>query len=90
MKDECEEAWAWLSKIPPECWARHLMDTNCKTDLVVSNLSEVFYRMILDVRGKPVKTMSEGIRTKLMVRYEKRGLLLKIVGGKSHPPTPRS
>ena len=90
MKDECEEAWAWLSKIPPECWARHLMDTNCKTDLVVSNLSEVFNRIILDVRGKPVKTMFEGIRTKLMVRYEKRGLLLKIVGGKSHPPTPRS
>jgi hypothetical protein len=68
MKDESEEAWAWLSKIPVECWARYAMDTNCKTELVVNNLSEVFNRMILDVRGKPVKTMFDGIRTKLMVR----------------------
>ena len=72
LKDESEEAWAWLSKIPVECWARYAMDTNCKTDLVVNNLSEVFNRMILDVRGKPVLSMFEGIRTKLMMRYEKK------------------
>jgi hypothetical protein len=30
----------------------------------VNNLSEVFNRMILDVRGKPVVTMFEGIRSK--------------------------
>ena len=72
MKDECEEAWAWLSKSPEECWARHAFDTNCKTDLVVNNLSEVFNRMILDVRGKPVRTMFEGIRSKLMVRYDRK------------------
>jgi hypothetical protein len=46
------------------------MDNNCKTDLVVNNLSEVFNRMILDVRGKPMMTMFEGIRSKLMVRHE--------------------
>nr|XP_051229278.1 uncharacterized protein LOC127347092 [Lolium perenne] len=72
MKDESEEAWAWLSKIPVECWARYAMDTNCKTDLVVNNLSEVFNKMILDVRGKPVKTMFEGVRSKLMVRHEEK------------------
>ena len=37
MKDECEEA------IFCRIWDRHAMDTNCKTDLVVNNLSEVFY-----------------------------------------------
>ena len=72
LKDESEEAWAWLSKIPVECWARYAMDTNCKTDLVVNNLSEGFNKMILDVRGKPILTMFEGIRTKLMMRYEKK------------------
>lgn len=70
MRDESKEAWSWLMKIPVDCWARYAMDTNCKIDLVVNNLSEVFNMMILDVRAKPVKTMFEGIRTKLMVRHE--------------------
>jgi hypothetical protein len=56
--------------IPVACWARHAFDSNCKTGLVVNNLSEVFNRMILDVRSKPIKTMLEGIRTKIMVRNE--------------------
>jgi hypothetical protein len=70
MKAECYEAWEWLTNIPVACWARHAFDSNCKTDLVVNNLSEVFNRIILDVRSKPIKTMLEGIRTKIMVRNE--------------------
>jgi hypothetical protein len=70
MKEECLEAWEWLMKIPVATWARYAMDYNCKTDLVVNNLSEVFKRMILDVRGKPVRTMFDGIRKKLMVRND--------------------
>ena len=69
LKNDCEEAYEWLVKIPPETWARHLFDTNCKTDLTVNNLSEVFNKMILDVRNKPIRTMLEGIRNKLMVKY---------------------
>jgi hypothetical protein len=49
-------------------WARHAVDTNCKTDLVVNNLSEVFNRYILDVRKKPIGTMVEGIKNKLMTK----------------------
>ena len=45
------------------------MDTNCKTDLVVNNLSEVFNKWVLDVRAKPIRTMVDGIRTKLMVKF---------------------
>ena len=71
MKSDCEEAYNWLAAIPAECWARHAFDTNCKTDLVVNNLSEVFNRMILDVRSKPIWTMVDGIRTKLMMKYSK-------------------
>ena len=70
LKEESEIAWVWLSKIPVETWARHAMDYNCKSDLVVNNLSEVFNKMILNVRGKPVQTMIDGSRTKLMVRHE--------------------
>ncbi|XP_071676965.1 uncharacterized protein [Lolium perenne] len=72
MKEECLEAWEWLMKIPVATWARYAMDYNCKTDLVVNNLSEVFNRMILDVRGKPVRTMFDGIRKKLMVRNDEK------------------
>ena len=32
LKNECEDAWRWLSGIPVHTWARHEMDTNCKTD----------------------------------------------------------
>jgi hypothetical protein len=73
LKKESEEAWTWLSKIPVHTWSRHAFDTNCKTDLVVNNLSEVFNRYILDVRKKPIRTMIEGIKNKMMTRnHEKR------------------
>ncbi|KAM0829400.1 hypothetical protein ACQ4PT_066876 [Festuca glaucescens] len=69
LKADCEEAYNWLVQIPAEAWARYLFDSNCKTDLVVNNISEVFNRMILNVRNKPIRTMLEGIRNKLMVKY---------------------
>ncbi|KAK1646972.1 hypothetical protein QYE76_064777 [Lolium multiflorum] len=68
MKADCEEAYNWLMQIPVETWARHAFDTNCKTDLVVNNISEVFNKMILDVRNKPIRTMLEGLRNKVMVK----------------------
>ncbi|KAE8773692.1 hypothetical protein D1007_54033 [Hordeum vulgare] len=71
LKGECENAWKWLEKIPKETWCRSAMDYNCKTDLVVNNLSEVFNKMILDVRAKPIRTMFEGIRTKQMIKRQK-------------------
>ena len=52
LRAECEEAWEWLSVIPKITWAGHAFETNCKTDLVVNNLSEVFNKYILDVRKK--------------------------------------
>jgi hypothetical protein len=72
MKEESEEAFDWLSKIPVECWAKYAMDDNCKTDLIVNNLSEVFNKMILDVRGKTFRTMFDRIRTKIMVKHESK------------------
>ena len=48
------------------------MDTNCKTDLVNNNLSEVFNIYILDERNKPVVTMLVGIYDKQMVRFDEK------------------
>jgi hypothetical protein len=69
LKRTDEKAWEWLCKIPSKHWARHALDTHCKTDLVVNNISEVFNSFILKVRDKPIRTMIDSIRTKLMVRY---------------------
>ncbi|KAE8777233.1 WD repeat-containing protein 43 [Hordeum vulgare] len=71
MKKESEKAWKWLSEIPKKNWARHAFDTNCKTDLVVNNLSEVFNKYILDVRKKSIRTMCDGIKDKMMVRWHR-------------------
>ncbi|XP_073355382.1 uncharacterized protein [Aegilops tauschii subsp. strangulata] len=71
LKAESEEAWQWLSAIPKKTWARHAFDTNCKTDLVVNNLSEVFNKYILDHRKKPIRTMCDGIKDKQMVRWHR-------------------
>ena len=65
------------------------MDHTCKTDLVVNNLSEVFNKMILDVRAKPIRTMFEGIRTKQISRGNKLGRSYRLAGGQSHQPTQR-
>jgi transposase-like protein len=69
MKKEDKEAWEWMCKIPPIHWAQHAFDINCKTDLVVNNISEVFNSYILKVRDKSIVIMIEAIRTKLMPRF---------------------
>ncbi|XP_073353557.1 uncharacterized protein [Aegilops tauschii subsp. strangulata] len=71
LRAESEEAWEWLPAIPKKTWARHGFYTNCKTDLVVNNLSEVFNKYILDVRRKPIRTMCDGIKDKQMVRWHR-------------------
>ena len=78
LKAQCEDAWKWLKKIDASAWARFAMDHTCKTDLVVSNLSEVFNKMILDVRAKPIRTMFEGIRTKQMIKRQQTREKLQI------------
>lgn len=80
LKEDCEEAWEWLSKINPKHGARHAMDTNCKTDLVVNNLSEIFNNFIIDVKDKPIVTMIDGIRTKLMARFEAKRIGIQKAG----------
>ena len=69
LKKDCVEAYEWLVKNPAETWARHLFDTNYKIDLVVNNISKVFNRMILNVRSKPIRTVLEGVRNKLILKY---------------------
>ncbi|XP_040252179.1 uncharacterized protein [Aegilops tauschii subsp. strangulata] len=72
MKAECIAAWEGMSRIPPKAWSRHAVDINCKTDLVVNKLSEVFNNYILDVRNKPIVTMINGIKDKFLVMFHQK------------------
>ncbi|XP_020181711.1 uncharacterized protein [Aegilops tauschii subsp. strangulata] len=78
LKAQSEDAWKWLKKIEVSTWPRFAMDHTCKTDLVENNLSEVFNKMILDVRAKPIRTMFEGIRTKKMIKRQQTREKLQI------------
>lgn len=68
LKTFDEDAWKWVKESPKEHISRHAFSTKSKTDLVVNNLSEVFNKYILDYRDKPIVTMLELIRTRLMTR----------------------
>ncbi|KAJ1703320.1 hypothetical protein LUZ63_003099 [Rhynchospora breviuscula] len=74
-------AFEWLKTKPPAEWCKAYFSTNCKSDMVLNNLCEVFNKYILDARDKPIITMLEMIRTKLMRRLQvKRDELMKYKG----------
>ncbi|KAL0373221.1 UNVERIFIED_CONTAM: hypothetical protein Scaly_1003700 [Sesamum calycinum] len=67
-------AYDWLLKIPTEMWSRHAFDERMKNDHVTNNISESFNHWVGDLRSKPVLTLVDGLRTKLMCRLQKRKL----------------
>ena len=62
--------YEYLSKIPVVTWSRSKFTKNSKSDLIVNNLSECFNSYILDVRDKPILTILNIIRMKLMRRFQ--------------------
>ncbi|KAL5763779.1 hypothetical protein ACOSQ2_016373 [Xanthoceras sorbifolium] len=53
-------------------WARHAFDSRIKFDHVTNNMSECFNRWIKDERDKPILTLLELLRGKIMVRFSKK------------------
>lgn len=60
-------------KIDPHHWCRAHFQTRYKCDILLNNLCECFNSQILEARVKGIVTMTEVIRTKLMVRVQKKG-----------------
>jgi hypothetical protein len=85
MKAYDEDAWKWVKAIPKQHISRHAFRINSKTDLVVNNLSEVFNKYILDYRDKPIVTMSELVRTRLMTRFHLKRTGVDSVGWEITP-----
>ncbi|XP_035546580.1 uncharacterized protein LOC118348629 [Juglans regia] len=70
LKALSQPAYDYLKVIDPSQWSRAWFNTFSKSDLVVNNLSECFNAYILQARDKPIVTMVETIRKKLMGRYQ--------------------
>ncbi|KAJ1693179.1 hypothetical protein LUZ63_009877 [Rhynchospora breviuscula] len=75
------KAFEWLSTKPKPEWTKSHFSTQSKSDMLLNNLCEVFNKYIIDARDKPIITMLEIIRTKLMRRFQtKRDEMLKYNG----------
>lgn len=66
IKDTNTEAHAYLIKLGVHTWARHCFDDRVRSDHITNNLAESFNNWIGHWRGKPILTMLEGIRCKVM------------------------
>ncbi|XP_028107005.1 uncharacterized protein LOC114306047 [Camellia sinensis] len=72
MLELSSEAHIWLSKFLVKIWARHTFDHRVKSEHVTSNMVESFNNWIGNVRGKPILTLLENIKLKLMNKLHKR------------------
>lgn len=68
LKELSQSAYTWLVNKPANEWSKSQFLTRSKSDMLLNNLSECFNKYILDARDKPILTMLEMIRTKLMRR----------------------
>ncbi|KAB2595874.1 hypothetical protein D8674_031324 [Pyrus ussuriensis x Pyrus communis] len=81
LKELDEEAYKWLKKRDPNMRARHRFSSKLKCDMLLNNLCECFNSWILAARDKPILTMLEMIKCKIMRRLQvKRDLISKFEG----------
>jgi len=81
LKRMSPAAFEYLDKIDPSGWSRAWFHDYPKCDLLVNNICEYFNAYILKARDKPILTMLEMIRIKLMRRYQvKRDGISKLTG----------
>ncbi|KAF7801828.1 uncharacterized protein G2W53_040939 [Senna tora] len=64
-------AWRWLNKLDPKVWSRHTFRILPKNWSLTSNMCEQFNAKITKYRAKPVLTMAEEIRCKVMRKITK-------------------
>ncbi|KAF7145405.1 hypothetical protein RHSIM_Rhsim04G0059700 [Rhododendron simsii] len=72
IKNISKEAHKWLSDVSVDQWARHAFDERVKNDHITNNLTESFNSWLGHLRHKPILSLLEGVRTKVMTRIQKR------------------
>ncbi|KAK8653344.1 hypothetical protein V6N13_127351 [Hibiscus sabdariffa] len=72
LKGLSKNAWDWLAPKDPRMWLKSHFSVRCKSDMLLNNNYECFNKLILEARDKPIISLLESIRTKLMQRLAKR------------------
>ncbi|KAL5779583.1 hypothetical protein ACOSQ2_010320 [Xanthoceras sorbifolium] len=72
IKDDSVKAYDYLMKAGPDKWARHIFDPRIKSDHNTNNMSECFNSWIKDNRDKPILTLMESLRRKVMVGFHEK------------------
>ncbi|KAL4289499.1 hypothetical protein GQ457_14G002690 [Hibiscus cannabinus] len=72
IKSVSSKSYDWLVKTNPEQWCKAFFTSATKSDMLLNNLCECFNKFILEARDKPILTMMETIRTKIMQRIAKK------------------
>ena len=85
LKSLDEEAWKYLADIEPTQWTRSHFSPRALTDCLVKNLSESFNFMIVKARDKPILSMLEWIRVRLMSRLYIKKIGIEKYGGNLCP-----
>ena len=62
----------WLKRVKAASWSKHAHNPEVKCDMLLNNLAETFNSYILEARDKPIITMLEIIRQKLMKRFHNK------------------
>ncbi|XP_049361082.1 uncharacterized protein LOC125825838 [Solanum verrucosum] len=79
IEQEDREARNWFNhpERPFQSWTRALFKTNIRCDMLLNNLCESFNKYILDARDKPIITMLEMIKNKLMKRLHSKRIWIE-------------
>lgn len=78
LKQTHESAWKELDDLKASSWTKSAYDPNTQCDLHVNNMCEGFNKCILELRGKPIIYLVEGIKVYLMMWIAKmREMMLK-------------
>lgn len=85
IKEEKEEAYAYLENINKRQWARHAFSSLAKSDHVTNNMTESWNGWLKEFRGSPVLILMEHIRMKMMRRLRKRLKEARTWNGKLPP-----
>ncbi|CAL5403478.1 unnamed protein product [Camellia sinensis] len=72
IKDLNNDACIWLQKVPVEGRSRHVFDGRIRSDHITNNMTKSFNNWLGNLRSQPILTMLEGIRCKLMGKFQMR------------------
>ena len=72
MKAKYQKAYEWMMETPTLHWSVHLYDESVKSDHTSNNMTESFNAWLGKHRSKPVLTLLENIRRKVMRRIHRR------------------